>query len=118
MTWRVRCLCGKNHSSKNPAATPPRRSRAACTGTALNRKQLFSLRRLFRQPFPLDQGHDVVRSLQRGLDLTTAEVVAHLKGDWSADVAAYDKVHEHILMLADQLSDGIVAQFPESAHAQ
>jgi hypothetical protein len=62
---------------------------------------------------------DEMKSMMRQhLDLTTAEVVAHLKGDWSADVAAYDKVHEHILMLADQLSDGIVAQFPESAHAQ
>jgi len=56
--------------------------------------------------------------MRQHLDLTTAEVVAHLKGDWSADVAAYDKVHAHILMLADQLSDGIVAQFPETAHAQ
>jgi hypothetical protein len=30
-----------------------------------------------------------------------------------ADVAAYDVVHEHILMMADALSAGIIAQFPD-----
>jgi hypothetical protein len=28
-------------------------------------------------------------------------------------VRAYDKVYDHILMMADALSDGIVKQFPE-----
>jgi hypothetical protein len=56
-----------------------------------------------------------MRSMMRQhLDLTTAEVVARLNGDWGGDVAAYDRVHQHILMLADQLSDGLVAQFPSS----
>jgi hypothetical protein len=59
-----------------------------------------------------------MRSMMREhLDLTTAEVVARLNGDWGADVAAYDRVHEHIVMLADQLSDGLVAQFPASFEA-
>jgi hypothetical protein len=46
------------------------------------------------------------------LDLTTAEVVARLNKDWPADIAAYDRIHLHILVLADRLTDGIVAQFP------
>jgi hypothetical protein len=46
------------------------------------------------------------------LDLTTAEAVAHLQQNWPADVAAYDRVHDHILHMSDVLADGIVAQFP------
>jgi hypothetical protein len=46
------------------------------------------------------------------LKLTTEEAVAHLQGRWNADVAAYDKVHRHILHMSDLLSDGLVKQFP------
>jgi hypothetical protein len=46
------------------------------------------------------------------LELTTEEAIAHLQGKWTADVAAYDKVHRHILHMSDMLSDGIVKQFP------
>ena len=52
------------------------------------------------------------RELRTHLTLTTEEVVARLHGDWNGDVAAYDKVHVHMLHLADLLSEGLVAQFP------
>jgi hypothetical protein len=61
---------------------------------------------------------DEMRSMMRQhLDLTTQEVVAHLSKDWAGDVSAYDKVHEHILMLADGLTQGIVNQFPDQFSA-
>jgi len=51
------------------------------------------------------------------LATTTDEVVARLKHDWEGDVRAYDAVYNHILMMADALSDGIVKQFPEKFKA-
>jgi hypothetical protein len=46
------------------------------------------------------------------LALTTQEAVAHLEHHWAADIAAYDEVRNEILMMADTLANGIVAQFP------
>jgi hypothetical protein len=46
------------------------------------------------------------------LALTTQEAVAHLEHRWTADIAAYDHVRDEILMMADALANGIVAQFP------
>jgi hypothetical protein len=51
--------------------------------------------------------------MQMHLGLTTAEAVAHLQHRWQADVAAYDRVHVHILHMSDLLSNGIVEQFPD-----
>jgi hypothetical protein len=51
--------------------------------------------------------------LQKHLDLTTGEVVGRLTKDWAADIKSYDEGHEHMLMFADMLSDGIVKQFPD-----
>jgi len=57
---------------------------------------------------------DMKAMMRQHLDLTTAEVVARLNKDWAGDIAAYDKVHLHILVLADELTNGIVAQFPDA----
>ena len=55
--------------------------------------------------------------MNQHLSTTTNEVVARLTKNWDADVKAYDAVYEHILMMADALSDGIVKQFPEKFSA-
>jgi len=47
------------------------------------------------------------------LDLTLSEATAQLTGDWAGSIAAYDKIHEQILNMADMLSSGIIRQFPE-----
>jgi len=54
----------------------------------------------------------LVDLMKKHLSTTTNEVVARLNKDWDADVRAFDEVYEHILHMADALSDGIVKQFP------
>jgi hypothetical protein len=46
------------------------------------------------------------------LDQTLAEATNELKGNYAASIKDYDKAMDHMLMVADTLSDGIVAQFP------
>ena len=60
--------------------------------------------------WPLDEMKLMMR---KHLDLTLAEAVARLHGDWPADIAAYDQVHQEILQMADMLSAGIIHQFPK-----
>lgn len=56
---------------------------------------------------------DLKDMLYKHLQLTTDEVLARLNKDWKADIAAYDKGENHMLMFADILSNGIMKQFPE-----
>lgn len=60
--------------------------------------------------WPLDEMQLMMRT---HLDLTLAEAVARLQGDWPADIAAYGQVHDEILQMADMLSTGIIRQFPK-----
>jgi hypothetical protein len=53
---------------------------------------------------------EMQKMMRDHLNLTTEEVVARLQGNWTADIAAFDKVHEQILHMADMLSAGIVKQ--------
>ncbi|MGE5436506.1 MAG: glycosyltransferase, partial [Syntrophothermus sp.] len=56
---------------------------------------------------------DMKNMMNDHLKFTTDEAVARIQKDYSADIAAYDKVHNEILMMADDLSNGIINQFPD-----
>lgn len=60
--------------------------------------------------WPLDE---MKKMMREHLELTAAEAAARLRGDWAADIAAYDNVHTQILHMADMLSAGIIGQFPK-----
>ena len=57
--------------------------------------------------------HQLRMMMRQHLDQTLDEATARLNGDWDADIAAYDRIHEHILAMADVLSLGIIEQFPD-----
>ncbi len=56
---------------------------------------------------------DVFDLLALHLKLTKDEAVARLSGDWTAGVKAFDDIFTEIMVLADALHDGLVAQFPD-----
>jgi hypothetical protein len=60
--------------------------------------------------WPLDE---MKMQMKMHLDLTLQEAVDRLGGKFADDIKDYDKVHEHILGLADALSNGIISQFPD-----
>ena len=51
-------------------------------------------------------------SMRTHLDQTLAEASHELGGQYAASVADYEEIHEHILVMADVLSSGIVKAFP------
>jgi hypothetical protein len=63
---------------------------------------------------PKQWPQDEMRAMMKAhLDRTLEEAVARLEGRYEDDIAAYEQIHADILEMADTLSDGIVAQFPE-----
>ena len=50
--------------------------------------------------------------LEMHLELITEDVKARLAKDWDSSIIALDKGMDHILKLADTLSNGVVKQFP------
>jgi hypothetical protein len=50
--------------------------------------------------------------MQIHLDQTLKEAVDRMHGNHTAEVRDYDAIHKHILEMADELSDGIINQFP------
>jgi hypothetical protein len=56
---------------------------------------------------------DLKAEMKMHLDLTLQEAVDHLGGNTAADIDDFAQVHDHILHMADLLSSGIMAQFPE-----
>jgi hypothetical protein len=62
---------------------------------------------------PRNWSRETMREMMRGhLDQTLSEAVNRLSGNYDADVRDYDRIHDHILMMADTLSEGIIKQFP------
>lgn len=51
--------------------------------------------------------------LHTHLQFVTDQAVARLNNHWKADIEAFDKGEDHMIMFADILSDGIIKQFPE-----
>lgn len=51
-------------------------------------------------------------AMKTHLDQTAEEVTHQLGGDYAASLKDYDAIVQHILMMADVLSDGIEKQFP------
>ena len=47
------------------------------------------------------------------IDQTTTYSVNLLQNDYTSAVTHYDEAFDHMMMLADVLADGIIAQFPE-----
>jgi hypothetical protein len=51
--------------------------------------------------------------MMKHLDQTLTEATHRLQGNYASDVKDYDEIVDHILMMADALSDGIIKQFPQ-----
>ena len=61
---------------------------------------------------PFYPKEEIREMLYEHLRLTTAEVNARLKGDYVADINAYDMVQKEILRMSQFFVNGIVRQFP------
>jgi hypothetical protein len=60
--------------------------------------------------WPLDM---MTNMLNTHLKLTTDEAVARIGKNWTDDVKAFDAIFDQALEMADDLTTGIVKQFPD-----
>lgn len=51
--------------------------------------------------------------LHKHLKLVTDTVEARINKNWDADIIAFDKGEDHIIQMADTLTEGIIKQFPD-----
>lgn len=56
---------------------------------------------------------EIVNMLNNHLNLTTQEAVAHKDKNYTEDIRLYDQIYNQILGMSDEISAGIIKQFPE-----
>jgi hypothetical protein len=56
---------------------------------------------------------DLRKMLHNQMQLTAESAGERLKKNYDADVVAFDKVHEGVLIMSDTLADGMIIQFPK-----
>ena len=72
-----------------------------------------SMAEAFSSINPFYPKEEIRKMLYEHLKLTTDEVNARLKGDYVADINAYDLVQKEILKMSQFFVNGIVRQFPK-----
>ena len=55
----------------------------------------------------------LVEMMKMHLSTSGKQLTARLAKDWAADVEAFDGAYDHVMEMADALSDGIIKQFPD-----
>jgi hypothetical protein len=56
---------------------------------------------------------DIVGMLNNHLNLTTQEAVAHMNKNYTEDIRLFDQIYDQICGMSDQISAGIIKQFPD-----
>jgi gas vesicle protein len=59
------------------------------------------------------KSEEIVSMLNNHLNLTTQEAVAHMNKNYSEDIRLYDQIYDQILGMSDEISAGIIKQYPE-----
>lgn len=55
----------------------------------------------------------ILEMLNQHLKLTADQAVARLAKDWAKDINLYDQIRDQLQMMANDLSTGIIKQFPD-----
>jgi hypothetical protein len=77
------------------------------------RKNAADLAAFLSSANPNWKTQDIVSMLNNHLNLTTQEAVAHMNKNYDEDIRLYDQIYNQILTMSDEISAGIVKQFPE-----